>query len=237
MENHRRRTQVTTSDDEDEQEKEEVLKLPRPVEDAKPIGEPLKYSRKGKSKKWHYDSFEFNGIQYTIGDHVLFKPEEKGQKPYAGIIKDITQGNNGNVVVTGQWFYRPEEAEKKGGGNWKSCDSRELFYSFHCDDVHAEAVMHKCVVHFVPQNKQLPKRKDHPGFIVQKVYDNVEKKLWRLGDKDYEDIKQQEIDVLVEKTLQRIGELIDIEPDEALDDGEDQMKNKKKLKEKKCFTS
>ena len=50
-------------------------------------------------------------------------------------------------------------------------------------------------------------------------------------------IKQQEIDVLVEKTLQRIGELIDIEPDEALDDGEDQMKNKKKLKEKKCFTS
>lgn len=66
MENHRRRTQVTTSDDEDEQEKEEVLKRSRPVEDAKPIGEPLKYSGKGKSKKWHYDSFEFNGIQYTI---------------------------------------------------------------------------------------------------------------------------------------------------------------------------
>ena len=47
MENHRRRTQVTTSDDEDEQEKEEVLKRSRPVEDAKPIGEPLKYSGKG----------------------------------------------------------------------------------------------------------------------------------------------------------------------------------------------
>ena len=151
--------------------------------------------------------------------------------------QDITQGNNGNVVVTGQWFYRPEEAEKKSGGNWKSCDTRELFYSFHRDDVHAEAVMHKCVVHYVPQHKQLPKRKDHPGFIVQKVYDNVEKKLWRLGDKGFEDIKQQEIDVLLEKTLQRIGELFDIEADETLNDGEDQMKIKKKLKEKKCFTS
>ena len=120
-----------------------------------------------------------------------------------------------------------EEEEKKSGGNWKSCDTRELFYSFHRDDVHAEAVMHKCVVHYVPQHKQLPKRKDHPGFIVQKVYDNVEKKLWRLGDKGFEDIKQQEIDVLLEKTLQRIGELFDIEADETLNDGEDQMKIKK----------
>ncbi|KAG5070224.1 hypothetical protein AAZX31_01G205100 [Glycine max] len=262
MMNHRRRTQVVTSDDEEEtpnpqytqkrtrlseqdnsnenkeeQKKEAVSKLPRPVEDAKPIGEPIKSSGKGKKEKRHYESFEFNGIKYTLEDHVLFKPEEKGQKPYAGIIKDITQGNNGNVVVTGQWFYRPEEAEKKSGGNWKSCDTRELFYSFHRDDVHAEAVMHKCVVHYVPQHKQLPKRKDHPGFIVQKVYDNVEKKLWRLGDKGFEDIKQQEIDVLLEKTLQRIGELFDIEADETLNDGEDQMKIKKKLKEKKCFTS
>jgi len=133
------------------------------------------------------------------------------------------------VVVTGQWFYRPEEAAKKGGGNWKLHDTRELFYSFHRDEVPAEAIMHKCVVHFFPIHKQLPKRKDHPGFIVQKVYDNLEKKLWRLGDKVFEDDKQQEIDVLIQKTLQRIGELPHIELVEIVDDVHDQRKGKKKL--------
>ncbi|KAL9328707.1 hypothetical protein ACSQ67_003710 [Phaseolus vulgaris] len=216
-------------DDNEEEGKEEVPEPPQPAEDAKPIGDAVRVSGKGRGRKRHYDSFEFDGIQYTLEDPVLLVPEEKGQKPYVAIIKDITQSINGNVKVTGQWFYRPEEAEKKGGGNWQSCDTRELFYSFHRDDVPAEAVMHKCVVHFVPRHKQLPKRKDHPGFIVQKVYDTVERKLWRLSDKDYEDIKQQEIDVLVQKTLERIGELLDIEPKEAPDDDEDQMKHRRSL--------
>ena len=101
-------------------------------------------------------------------------------------------------MILGQWFYRPEEAEKKGGGNWQSSDTRELFYSFHRDEVPAESVMHRCVVYFVPAHKQLPKRKVNPGFIVRKVYDTVEKKLWKLTDKDYEDTKQHEIDLLVE---------------------------------------
>ena len=118
-------------------------------------------------------------------------------------------------MVTGQWFYRPEEAERKGGGNWQSRDTRELFYSFHRDEVPAESVMHKCVVHFVPIHKQLPSRKQHPGFIVQKVYDTVERKLWKLTDKDYEDNKQHEIDLLVQKTMSRLGDLPDIETDDA----------------------
>ena len=136
------------------------------------------------------------------------------------------------MMVTGQWFYRPEEAERKGGGSWQSRDTRELFYSFHRDDVPAESVMHKCVVHFVPIHKQLPNRKQHPGFIVQKVYDTVERKLWKLTDKDYEDNKQQEIDELVQKTLQRLGELLDIEPEEPVAEQEDLMKNKRILRKK-----
>lgn len=132
-------------------------------------------------------------------------------------------------MVTGQWFYRPEEAEKKDGGGWKSCDTRELFYSFHLDEVPAESVMHKCVVHFVPQNKQLPNRKQHPGFIVQKVYDTEERKLWKLTDKDYEDSKQHEIDLLVQKTMSHLGHLPDIDAEEnpvIPIDQEDKLKNK-----------
>ncbi|KAE9588801.1 putative BAH domain-containing protein [Lupinus albus] len=68
-------------------------------------------------------------------------------------------------MVTGQWFYRPEEVERKGGGSWQSHDTRELFYSFHRDEVPAEPVMHKCVVHFVPIHKQFPNCKQNRGFI------------------------------------------------------------------------
>lgn len=129
--------------------------------------------------------------------------------------QEIKQAKDGTVAVTGQWFYRPEEAEKKGGGSWTSSDSRELFYSFHRDEVPAESVMHKCVVHFIPPQKKPPIRTKHPGFIVQQVYDTVEKKLWKLTDKDYEDSKQREIDLLVQKTRDALGELPNIDGEEA----------------------
>lgn len=137
-------------------------------------------------------------------------------------------------MVTGQWFYRPEEAELKGGSHYQSHDTRELFYSFHRDDVPAESVMHKCVVHFVPLHKQLPNRKQHPGFIVQKVYDTVERKLWKLTDKDYEDNKQHEIDLLVQKTMKRLVDLPDIVPEDKDNtvDQEDQLKAKRSLRKK-----
>ncbi|KAK2425951.1 bromo-adjacent proteiny (BAH) domain-containing protein [Trifolium repens] len=51
--------------------------------------------------------------------------------------QDIIQYCSGSIMVAGQWFYCPEEAEKKGGGSWKSCDTRELFYSFHRDENNA----------------------------------------------------------------------------------------------------
>lgn len=145
--------------------------------------------------------------------------------------QDITE-TEGSLSVTGQWFYRPEEADKKGGGSWKASDTRELFYSFHIDDVPAESVMHKCVVHFIPQHKKIPSRKEHPGFIVQKVYDTVAKKLWNLTDKDYEDNKQHEIDLLVKKTIDRIGQLSDIEPADAPGDNNDQLSNKRGLRKR-----
>ncbi|XP_038971586.1 uncharacterized protein LOC103714040 [Phoenix dactylifera] len=112
-------------------------------------------------------------------------------------------------------------------------DTRELFYSFHLDDVPAESVMHKCIVHFVPLNKKLPLRSEHPGFIVQKVYDTVERKLWKLTDKDYEDSKQHAIDLLVQKTVKRLGDLPDIEPEDAPADDADHSMSKRNLGKKR----
>ena len=142
------------------------------------------------------------------------------------------QAKDGTVQVEGQWFYRPEEAEKKGGGTWASSDSRELFYSFHIDEVPAESVMHKCAVHFIPPNKQLPQRHKHPGFIVRRVYDACEKKLFNLTDKDYEDPMQQEIDLLVQKTREALGDLPDIDGDEHMAPAEEEPAPDLKIKRK-----
>ncbi|XP_024541990.1 uncharacterized protein LOC9663265 isoform X1 [Selaginella moellendorffii] len=184
--------------------------------DVKPIGEVIRKTGRGRSERKFYKEFELDGARYCLEDSVLVTPEEKSQKPYVAIIKEIKEYKDGSIAVTGQWFYRPEEAERKGGGSWVADDTRELFYSFHRDEVPAESVMHKCVVHFIPSHKKSPPRSLHPGFIVRKVYDTVEKKLWNLTDKDYEDAKQKEIDLLVQKTHKALGGLQDAEVEEVI---------------------
>ncbi|XP_076898646.1 ASI1-immunoprecipitated protein 3-like [Bidens hawaiensis] len=208
--------------EEDDEEEEDAP-------DAKPIGEVVRVSGKGKTRRNHYKSFEFDGISYELEDPVLLVPAPEGpnKKPYVAIIKDITETKDGSVMMSGQWFYRPEEAERKGGGNWQSQDTWELFYSFHKDEVPAESVMHKCVVHFIPANKQIPSRKVHPGFIVQKVYDTIWKRLFKLTDKDYEDDMQLEIDLLVQKTMSRLGDLPDIKLDDDIVETEDLLRSKR----------
>uniref|UniRef100_A0ACD5VFB4 Uncharacterized protein n=1 Tax=Avena sativa TaxID=4498 RepID=A0ACD5VFB4_AVESA len=228
----KRAAEESEEEPEEEAESEEEAREEESTE-AVPVGEPVKVTGKGKKQRKHYYSFEYEGNTFELEDPVLLTPEQQNEKPYVAIIKDITE-NDGSLSVTGQWFYRPEEADKKGGGNWIASDTRELFYSFHIDDVPAESVMHKCVVHFIPLNKKIPSRKEHPGFIVQKVYDTVAKKLWNLTDKDYEDNKQHEIDLLVMKTVDRIGELPDREPTPTDIPGEnvDQFSNKRGLRKR-----
>ncbi|XP_010540863.1 PREDICTED: uncharacterized protein LOC104814493 [Tarenaya hassleriana] len=231
----KRKRKIKGRRDEHESEEEEVAEEEdeeeEKPEDAKPVGKLVKVTGKGRGKRNHYAGFEYDGNKYELEDPVLLVPEDKNLKPYVAIIKDITQ-SNGNMMILGQWFYRPEEAEKKGGGNWQPCDTRELFYSFHRDEVPAESAMHKCVVHFVPAHKQLPNRKQHPGFIVRKVYDTVERKLWKLTDTDYEDTKQGEINLLVDKTMLRLGDLPDLESGEAPVEQEDLLKAKRSLRKK-----
>ncbi|CAL0331989.1 unnamed protein product [Lupinus luteus] len=209
--------------EEEEEEKEEALG------EAKPVGDPVRVSGKGKNRRKHFHTLEYDTNHYTLEDPVLLIPEDSEQKPYVAIIKDITQRRDGSMMMTGQWFYRPEEAPKKGGGSWNPIDTRELFYSFHQDEVPAESIMHKCITHFIPPHKQLPKRKQYPGFIIQKVYDIDEKKLFRLTDMEFHNGKQKEISVLIEKTLRHIGnDLLDIETGQAPADQDHEVKNKRK---------
>ncbi|KAE9606565.1 putative BAH domain, transcription elongation factor S-II, central domain-containing protein [Lupinus albus] len=219
--------------DEEEEEEEEEEEKEEALAEAKPVGDPVRVSGKGKNRRKHFHTLEYDTNHYTLEDPVLLIPEDSEQKPYVAIIKDITQRQDGSMMMTGQWFYRPEEAPKKGGGSWKPIDTRELFYSFHQDEVPAESIMHKCITHFIPPHKQLPKRKQYPGFIIQKVYDVEERKLFRLTDKDFHNGKQKEINVLIEKTLRHIGnDLLDIETGQAPADQDHEVKNKRKFMRK-----
>jgi len=110
-----------------------------------------------------------------------------------------------------QWFYRREDIEEKHFGKWKSENPREIFFSFHCDEVFAESVKYKCLVYFVPDDKQIPNRIHHSGFIVQMVYDNVRKKVRKFSHEGFEEEQKFEIDMLVAKTVSRIGNLVDVE--------------------------
>ncbi|CAH9086377.1 unnamed protein product [Cuscuta europaea] len=218
-------TEAEPSSGEDKQQEE-------PHEDAKPIGDVVRVSGKWQSRRRHYDAFEYNGCQFCLEDSVLIVPMETKQKPDVAIIKDISKTSKGRVMITGQWFYRPEETETRAGANWPSCDTRELFYSFHCDEIPAESVMHRCVVHFIPSNKQIPRRIQHPGFLVQRVYDTEKMNLFELLDNDHEDSKQHELDLLVQKTLSRLGDLPDIESEQ-----EELLIEQKRLLRRKSTTS
>ncbi|CAN8325660.1 unnamed protein product [Cochlearia groenlandica] len=186
--------------------------LSSPEDVAKAIGKMMKFTGKGVKKKCHYKKFEFHGQQYALEDSVLLVPEDAKREPYAAIIKDIyAQGKEGYVKIDVQWFYRLEDVDKKHLRNFDNKDSRNIFYSFHHDkEVFAESVVDACVVHFVPENKQVPNREDHDGFIVQRVYNFAIKKLCKFTSNSFNKQQKHDIDLLVAKTVSRIGELPDI---------------------------
>ncbi|EOA25250.1 hypothetical protein CARUB_v10018565mg, partial [Capsella rubella] len=183
----------------------------RPEDSAKSIGKLVRCTGVGEKMKYHYENFEFHGIRYGLEDTVLLAPEYVNQKNYIAIIKDIfVKEKDGVVMLEVQWFYRREDIEIKHAGKWVSEDSCKIFYSFHCDEVFAESVKRKCLVYFVPDEKEISRALQHSDFIVQKVYDIINKKLRKFSSLSFDVDQKFEIDILVAKTFSRIGDLPDI---------------------------
>ncbi|KAJ6835168.1 uncharacterized protein M6B38_124355 [Iris pallida] len=220
------------AEQEEEEEPEEAEEGFEQEEDdeepAKPMGTVIEYSGTGAERRKHYRSFIYDERIFELGQTVLLTPDVIG-KPYVAIIKEITEDTDGKLWVRGQWFYRPEDVYVEGDNCWKSRDSRDLFYSFHCDEVPAESVMHECVIHFVPLHKKLPIRAQHPGFIVQKLYDYGQKKVLDLVGGDYDKQKRNDIDLFFEKTRERLGELPDLLTEDSSAQKDDCLKSKKNL--------
>ncbi|PWA87270.1 bromo adjacent homology (BAH) domain protein [Artemisia annua] len=190
------------------------------IKNAKPIGVVLRISGDGENMRSPYNALDFCGHTYKIKDTVLLAHDSHGQmnKPWVVIIKDITGMKNGNIMIYVQWFYRPSEIFI--GKNMESFDTRELFNSFHKDEVHAETIMHKCIIHFITEKSQIPLRKKYPGFIVQKVYNPNTKRLIKLTNKDFLPNMKSEIEELVLKTTSHLGIILAIKSEDDVDEME-----------------
>ncbi|GJY50702.1 bromo adjacent homology domain-containing protein [Tanacetum coccineum] len=193
---------ITSSDDEDEEMKVEV----------KVIGNVVRVRVSGEGggfEKKHYLGFESDGRSYQIEDTVLVTPPDENNlemKPSVAIIKDVYERPDGSINVTGQKFYRPELMFNENSENLEPIESRRiLYYSFDKCEFPADSVMHKCRVHYLEPDKNIPSPKQHPGFIVRKVYDSISNKLNELLDSGFEEWKQREISLLVQRTNQIIN--------------------------------
>ncbi|KAL0371794.1 UNVERIFIED_CONTAM: hypothetical protein Scaly_0861000 [Sesamum calycinum] len=98
--------------------------------EAQPMGTVVRVSGRGRGRRNHYESFEYNGHQYWLEDPALFHPENKNQKPYVAIIKGsgstVQRRRKKETVEIGHYVIR---------GN--------SFIVFHRDEVPAESVFHK----------------------------------------------------------------------------------------------
>ncbi|CAA7014477.1 unnamed protein product [Microthlaspi erraticum] len=180
-----------------------------------PIGQLVKFTGEGEERKRHYEKFQFHGTKYELNDTVVLTPEDANKKPYVAIIKDIyVEDTEGSMMLSVQWFYRPEDVDKKYVRHWKSKDARELLYSTHRDQVIAESVMKSCSVYFVPKNQQIPNRGEYPDFLfcvqskypdffVRLIYDCVKKKVWMLSETNFTKKQRQNFDAVVAKTIEK----------------------------------
>ena len=108
--------------------------------------------------------------------------------------------------MTGQKFYRLELTFNENEEYLEPIETRRLlYYSFDKCEFPADSVMHKCRVHYLEPDKNIPSPKQHPGFIVRKVYDSISNKLNELLDSGFEEWKQREISLLIQRTSQIIN--------------------------------
>ncbi|EOA25843.1 hypothetical protein CARUB_v10019216mg [Capsella rubella] len=175
------------------------------------VGKCIKVTGGGENRKCYYETFQFRGTQYSLEDTVLLDPYESKKTNYIALIKDIyVKKKDGFVKILVQWFYRQEDIKIKHAGKCESGDSEEIFFSFHQDEVFAESARSKCLVYFVPDDKQSSNLTKPPDFIVQKVYDNISKKLRKFSDEGFSVHQKFEISTLLAKTSSRTGDSSDI---------------------------
>ncbi|KOM40325.1 hypothetical protein LR48_Vigan04g052300 [Vigna angularis] len=138
-------------------------------------------------------SFFKDRRKISVGECALFKPSED-RPPYIGIIRYLTIGKDKKLKFGVSWLYRSIEVKLSKSVPLEAAPN-EIFYTFHKDEIDAEALLHPCKVAFLPKGAEL-----QPGissFLCRRVYDIANKCLWWLNDQDYINDCQEEVDKLL----------------------------------------
>ncbi|KAL3618024.1 hypothetical protein CASFOL_038345 [Castilleja foliolosa] len=142
------------------------------------------------------DSFSKDGRKISVGDCALFKPP-KDSPPLIGLIRWLALKKENTLQIGLNWLHRSSELKLEKGTLVDSAPN-ELFYSFQKDEVPAASLLHPCKVAFLPKGVELPTGKS--SFICRRAYDNRNKSLWWLTDRNYIDDQQEEVAHLLYKT-------------------------------------
>ncbi|KAL3655350.1 hypothetical protein CASFOL_001136 [Castilleja foliolosa] len=142
------------------------------------------------------DSFFKDGRKVSVGDCALFKPP-KDSPPLIGLIRWLALNKENKLQLGVSWLRRLSEL-KLGKGTLVKSAPNEIFYSFQKDEVPAASLLHPCKVAFLPKGVELPTGKS--SFICRRAYDNANKSLWWLTDRNYINDQQEEVAQLLYKT-------------------------------------
>ncbi|KAK3016536.1 hypothetical protein RJ639_006583 [Escallonia herrerae] len=150
------------------------------------------------------DSFSKGGRKIYVGDCALFKPPHDSP-PFVGIIRRLIPGKEDNFSLCVNWLYRPADVKLLKGVLLEAAPN-EVFYSFHKDEIPAASLLHPCKVAFLRKGVELPSGVS--SFVCRRVYDTESKCLWWLTDKNFINVRQEEVDQLLDKTrLEMYGAL------------------------------
>ena len=145
------------------------------------IEEPM-FDVTDEDRRAFYSSIRVNQEEYHIGDCVCVQADDPGKPPYIGKLMSMWEQTSKfgkkDKMVHVDWFVRASETLLQEAG-----DARELFLVDECEDLKANCIESKVLVHHLPPHKewffmggvqedrQLPKCDGLSTFFYQKWYD------------------------------------------------------------------
>eukprot|EP00037_Helgoeca_nana_P037511 m.16382 g.16382 ORF g.16382 m.16382 type:complete len:246 (-) comp8981_c0_seq1:158-895(-) len=106
-----------------------------------------------------YKTFILAQERFSVGDTVSVKAPGGGKGDYVAKIDRIHTDKEGEVLIDGRWYYKPEETIM-GRQPWNGID--EVFESDHVDTFHVRCVNSKCKIHTLSEYEKLSAAKETP---------------------------------------------------------------------------